>query len=207
MVRESPDLQLFVLLAGSKLKVYRNAETLAELEVGAASAEAKVRERLEQLCEGKHCTSEVTLDPDAPLVPTLLAWQRVFGNREQTLKILPLPVAQRKSDAPPPATGQEKKASGRLPPEEIQSLVRDHFSLFRGCYEAGLARNARLMGLVSVRFVIEPDGTVSDARDFGSNLPDLEARACVVRAFTDLKFKPPSGGVVTVVYPIMLMPN
>ena len=56
-------------------------------------------------------------------------------------------------------------------------------------------------------FAIARDGKVTDAQDFGSNVPDLEVRACVVHAFRELEFRPPTGGIVTVVYPITLMPE
>jgi hypothetical protein len=61
------------------------------------------------------------------------------------------------------------------------------------------------MGIITVRFVIGRDGKVSNAVDFGSNIPDLDVRACAIRAFSSLEFRPPVGGIVTVVYPIMLM--
>jgi hypothetical protein len=39
--------------------------------------------------------------------------------------------------------------------------------------------------------------------DAGSELPDSHVTQCVVRAFGDLSFPSPEGGVVTVVYPIL----
>jgi hypothetical protein len=58
-----------------------------------------------------------------------------------------------------------------------------------------------------VRFVIQMDGSVSDSRDGGSDLPDPETVACVVRAFRDLSFPSPDGGTITVVYPIVFAPD
>lgn len=55
--------------------------------------------------------------------------------------------------------------------------------------------------------MIGPDGKVTSAEDFGSNMPDLEVRACVVEAFKALSFPKPEGGIVTVIYPIMLAPG
>lgn len=71
--------------------------------------------------------------------------------------------------SPAPSDGA---ASGRLPPELIQSVVREHYGVFRRCYEAALAHNPVLKGRVSARFVIDRDGKVTNVGDAGSDLPD-----------------------------------
>jgi hypothetical protein len=96
---------------------------------------------------------------------------------------------------------------GRLAPEAIQSLVRSNYDKFRECYEAGLARDPYLTGQVSVRFVIERDGTVKKAIINFNTLPDCRVAACIRDAYPKLKFPAPEGGIVTVVYPIMLEPG
>ena len=98
--------------------------------------------------------------------------------------------------------------SGRLPPDVIRDRVRAHYGPFRGCYEAGLGRHADLQGRVTVRFVINRDGKVSDV----SIAPDTDLRDCSVincvrEAFKHIKFPAPEGGIVTVQYPIMLVPG
>ena len=40
-----------------------------------------------------------------------------------------------------------------------------------------------------------------------TDLPDPEVVSCVLRAFYDITFQAPEGGIVTVVYPIMLEPG
>ena len=97
--------------------------------------------------------------------------------------------------------------SGRLPPEAIQRTVREHFEIFKTCYEAGLARNDQLTGRVIARFVIGRDGKVSKVSDGGSDLPDTEVRDCVLKGFYQLEFPAPEGGIVTVIYPILLAPG
>lgn len=93
--------------------------------------------------------------------------------------------------------------SGRLAPELIQRVVRANFSEFRRCYEGGLKKNPNLSGRVNVRFVIAKDGSVSNVGEKDSDLPDEAVKACIIRAFSSLKFPEPEGGIVTVVYPIM----
>ena len=97
--------------------------------------------------------------------------------------------------------------AGRLPPEDIQSVVRQSYGAIRTCYEAGLGRNPSLNGRVAARFVIERDGSVSNVADAGSDLPDPEAVSCVVNSFTTLRFPMPDGGIVKVVYPIIFDPG
>jgi hypothetical protein len=93
--------------------------------------------------------------------------------------------------------------SGRLPPEVIQRIVRMSFGRFRYCYESGLRGNPELRGRVAVRFVIDRSGAVPLASDAGSDMPDANVVQCVVRAFGDLSFPEPDGGMVTVEYPIV----
>ena len=92
----------------------------------------------------------------------------------------------------------------RLPPEVIQALVRSHYPEFRECYETGLGRNPELRGLVKVRFVIGPNGRVTQAWIAEATLPDCDVAHCVRDAFKRIEFPGPDGGTVTVVYPIML---
>ncbi len=98
-------------------------------------------------------------------------------------------------------------AKGRLPPEEIQKVVRSNYSEFRGCYEEGLGRNPGLRGQVSVRFVIERDGSVTQVSMVFLTLPDCKVANCVKAAYPKLKFPTPEGGTITVVYPIILEPG
>jgi hypothetical protein len=98
-------------------------------------------------------------------------------------------------------------ASGHLPAEVIQRIVRQNFGRFRLCYENGLRSSPSLQGRVAVRFVIGRDGAVSSVGNGGSDLPDPGVVSCVVRAFYGLSFPSPESGIVTVVYPIMFSPG
>jgi hypothetical protein len=98
-------------------------------------------------------------------------------------------------------------ASGKIPPEVIQRVVRQNFGRFRACYETGLKNNPSLSGRVAVRFVIGRNGDVGQASNGGSDLPDGGVVGCVVGAFRGLSFPPPEGGIVTVGYSIQFNPN
>lgn len=109
-----------------------------------------------------------------------------------------------------------------LTPSVVQKTIRASFFKFKKCYEAGLARDPKLAGRVSVRFVIENDGTVSDAResrepspfaspDGGTTTPAMEAPevvACIVSAFRDVRFPTfTKSKHMIVVYPIAFSPG
>lgn len=98
-------------------------------------------------------------------------------------------------------------ASGRLPPEVVQRIVRQNFGRFRMCYERGLTQNPNLSGRVVARFVIDRSGAVSTAQNGGSDLPDNSVVSCVVSAFYNLSFPPPENGIVSVSYPIAFTPG
>jgi hypothetical protein len=96
--------------------------------------------------------------------------------------------------------------NGRLPPETIQRVVRQNFGRFRVCYADALRTNPSLEGRVTVKFVVDHDGSVASASDAGSDMTH-EVTECVVRHFADLSFPEPAGGIVTVVYPLVFSPS
>ncbi len=98
--------------------------------------------------------------------------------------------------------------NGRLPPEVIQRIVRQNFGRFRLCYEQGLKRDPTISGTVATKFVIDRSGNVINvARDATTTLADAGVVSCITRAFTNLTFPQPEGGIVTVVYPIIFDPS
>lgn len=97
--------------------------------------------------------------------------------------------------------------NGKLPPEEIQRVVRASFGIMRRCYENGMQRNSKLSGTITTKFVIGEDGAVKLAAVASTSLPDAEVVRCVVDAFGHLVFPHPEGGMVAVVYPIMFNPG
>lgn len=99
------------------------------------------------------------------------------------------------------------EVSGRLPPDTIRRVVRQNHSRLRLCYEKGLMTNPTLTGRVNVRFVIGSEGRVTHVTEAGSDLPDAGVTRCVTRAFQDIGFPRPEGGVVTVIYPISFHPE
>jgi len=93
-----------------------------------------------------------------------------------------------------------------LAPEAIQRIVRARYGTFKLCYASALKRRPDLEGRLVVKFVIDPSGAVSSAADGGSDLPDSDVVACVVRNFANLTFPPTTDEVITVVYPLTFSP-
>lgn len=94
-----------------------------------------------------------------------------------------------------------------MEPAAIQRVVRSSYSEFRTCYERGLGRNPELRGSVTVRFVIEPDGSVKEATLDVATIPDEKVVECVRSTYLKMTFPVPDGGAVTVVYPVLLEPG
>ena len=126
-----------------------------------------------------------------------------YGYKYEGDPLAKMPAAHAGAPAPSSTTNTD----GRLAPEVIQSVVRSNFGRFRTCYETALKMDAKLQGNVTVSFHINPDGSVGNAKDDGSTLPDVNAVQCVVEGFGRLAFPPPQGGYVTVVYPIEFGPG
>lgn len=116
--------------------------------------------------------------------------------------------------------GSPRPIKERLPPPVIQRVVRADFDDMRKCYEAGLARDPKLEGKITVRFVIERDGSVSTPHDVEDSwrkggaqatpsvhLTDRGVIDCILARFAALKFPKPDGDTVTVVYPIIFAPE
>jgi hypothetical protein len=97
--------------------------------------------------------------------------------------------------------------NGRLPPEVIQRIVRQNFGRFRLCYQEGVRKNPSLQGRVAVKYTIGHDGSVTQTQDGGSDMPDQNVVQCVVRAFGNLSYPQPEGGIVTVVFPLIFSPG
>lgn len=111
-----------------------------------------------------------------------------------------------KVKGPGPIRELKTEVNGTLPADVIQRIVRSNFGRFRNCYDAGLRTNPALAGRVVTKFVIGRDGAVSVSLNGGSDLPSSEVVNCVVRSFQNLSFPAPSGGQVTVIYPLAFSP-
>lgn len=91
--------------------------------------------------------------------------------------------------------------SGSLDKNIIQRVIRSGMARIRYCFEKELLSNPSLSGRVTARFVIEPNGTVSQATAAGMG---ARMDTCVATVIRRLVFPaPPGGGRVVVSYPFV----
>ncbi len=107
----------------------------------------------------------------------------------------------------PTLTEGEVRVQGATEPEVVRRIIRQNFGRFRLCYDNGLRSHPLLAGRVSVKVVIDRSGAVTGVQDDGSDLPDKEVVACIVRGFHNLSFPRPTSGIVTVSYSFLLSPS
>ncbi|MBK7777937.1 MAG: AgmX/PglI C-terminal domain-containing protein [Sandaracinaceae bacterium] len=101
-----------------------------------------------------------------------------------------------------PTTGER---GGSLSADVIRTVVRANRRHVQACYETALARWSALRGTVTVRFIIQPDGTVSTATVVSDTVGDAGLRACITASIVTWRFPAPDGGgLVSVTYPFTL---
>lgn len=178
------------------LRPFHQPTTTAELAwpLGSDGDYSQLPSKFAELC-GLGCVIQVSRFAPGSLLKVLGELQRAHAGQPAPEVYVNLRQAE------------VARASGRLAPELIQRVVRQRFELFRTCYEAGLGRDGKLTGRVIARFVITREGTVAKVSDGGSDIPDAQVRDCVLEKFGQLEFPKPEGGIVTVVYPILLAPE
>lgn len=146
----------------------------------------------------------------APKVGAPIVTRAATGEATSPVEAAPVPSVE--APAPPASAatasaGEAASGAGELPQEEIRRIIQQSRSRYRACYERGLARDPALAGRVKVRFVINRDGLVSNVTDAGSDLPDRNVVACVLRAIGATRFPSSEGDDVTVIYPFVFEPG
>lgn len=104
----------------------------------------------------------------------------------------------------PAPSGLVPTTTGSLSAAAIRSVVRAHMPKVRRCYQAALVTDPTLAGDLKVRFTIDPTGTPDAVRITDGTITDKALRSCVVGVFSAMSFPPPTGGSVTVSYPVVL---
>jgi hypothetical protein len=103
--------------------------------------------------------------------------------------------------AGPRVTTSQAAVSGALPKELVARVVRANISRVRYCYEKQLLNEPTLEGRLTIRFVIDGNGTVGSAVATSSLGSDIDT--CVANVFRTMTFPKPKGNRKVVVnYPI-----
>lgn len=96
--------------------------------------------------------------------------------------------------------------NGRLPVDVVQRILRSRTRQLRECYESALAKNPKLQGTFTTRFVVGTDGSVVTAQESAPELGDASVSACLIGLVRKLTFPKPESGVVTVVFTLTFTP-
>ncbi len=98
--------------------------------------------------------------------------------------------------------GPGEVARGSLPKADISAEIHRHRNQIRFCYERELSRRGTSHARVVVKFVIQPDGSVSHATVTPADGGAPELEGCVVNEVRAMQFpRPRGGGGVVVTYP------
>ena len=103
-----------------------------------------------------------------------------------------------KGDAGPKAGAGHSQEPGRKR-ADIQTIVMARRDEARACYDKGLKDHPGIEGDLTVKFVIDPTGTVSDASvdTSKSSINEPTVGACIVDIIKKIKFAPSKGGFET----------
>jgi TonB family protein len=103
-----------------------------------------------------------------------------------------------KGDAGPKAGAGHTQEPGRKR-EDIQTIVMARRDEARACYDKGLKDHPGIEGDLTVKFVIDPTGSVSDASvdSSKSSINEPTVGACIVDIIKKIKFAPSKGGFET----------
>jgi TonB family protein len=123
----------------------------------------------------------------------------------------PVAAAATTSPAPAPAASAGKASEG---PDrslnDIQAIVTNNRDLFRTCYDKAAKTHPGIKGTYSLKFVVNPDGSVKSAEGDSTkseiHAPELDT--CAIAALKTLKFPPSKRGMESAVsYPFNFKPQ
>jgi hypothetical protein len=96
---------------------------------------------------------------------------------------------------------------GSIDKELIRKVIQDHAAQIRYCYEQQLAINPKLQGKVSIKWIINGDGSATSPQVDGpaTTLEDGKVHDCMMSRITSWQFpKPKGGGIAVITYPWIL---
>ncbi|NMO20000.1 TonB family protein [Pyxidicoccus fallax] len=109
--------------------------------------------------------------------------------------------------APSPQPAPEQQPTASLSVQEVRDVIRANREDIRGCYEKRLETRPELHGVVTVKFTIVSDGTVSEAAVTKTTAPDAELEDCLVTRVKTWAFPRPGDGKVVISYPFTFEPS
>lgn len=100
------------------------------------------------------------------------------------------------ADFTPPATG-------RIAPALIQKTFRQNWGKLSACIDAARVRIPDLGGTLVVRVLVDTNGAVEAASEAqGTDLPDVEAKNCLLTVVRNMRFPEPEQGKAMFTFPL-----
>ncbi len=116
-------------------------------------------------------------------------------------KDVKMDVKERKQDVIK-LQGKVSNVSGELPAKVIQDYIRRKMGAIKACYQKGLQANPELEGSITVKFLIQPTGSIGAAKVENSSIGNSSVEECVLTNVKAWRFPQASTGAsTTVVYP------
>jgi len=112
----------------------------------------------------------------------------------------------RPSKTKPELKVKETRPAGFCDKAAVARVMRGRSGAYRACYEMNLQRHPDLAGRISIRFTIEPDGSVSGVSVTKNELT-RKVSSCVVRQVSSLRFPKPDGGICVIRWPFKFQPG
>ena len=90
---------------------------------------------------------------------------------------------------------------GSIEREALGKVLREHAAEIRSCYEQELAQDRLLEGKVTLRWTVQPDGSVTDASvdGPGTTLRNRKVQDCMLARVAGWRFPKPKGGGAAVI--------
>jgi TonB family protein len=126
----------------------------------------------------------------------------------------PVGAAATTTPSPTPAAPTTAASSATDGPDrslnDIRAIVANNRDTFRACYDKAAKAHPGIKGTFTVKFVVNPDGTVksAEADSTKSDIHAPELDTCAIAALKTLKFPPSKRGMESAVnYPFEFKPQ
>ncbi len=103
---------------------------------------------------------------------------------------------------PSPSAQNAENSTGSLTQEDIQSTLQKHRPMFYKCYTQLLQKTPGMIGQVSLAFIIEKNGKISNPEISSSSINDPKFRSCLMEVLSRVNFKTFSGDPISTVFPL-----
>jgi hypothetical protein len=100
------------------------------------------------------------------------------------------------------AKGLSMSGSGQIAEALLEKVLAAHLQQFQYCYEKALLTDSSLSGSLVMQWTVMQDGSANEIRVVRSQLNNAGLHDCISRELSKIKFPVPSGGTVSIKYPL-----